>query len=87
MPSHLKIRRGSKKWILKDIYEPQLPPGLAQRRKQGFELPVNEWLRGPLRSQFQDVVLQDSASIADFIDTTEARRMYEQHGNHTGQHG
>ena len=75
------------KWILKQIYEPQLPTGLAQRRKCGFELPVDEWLRGPLKSQFQDVVLQESSSIADFIDPAEADRMYQQHCRHIGQHG
>jgi asparagine synthase (glutamine-hydrolysing) len=87
MPSSMKIRNGSRKWILKQIYEPKLPPGLAHRRKQGFELPVDEWLRGPLQSQFQDVVLQESASIADYVDIAEARRMYDQHCSHRGQYG
>lgn len=87
MPSSMKIRNGSKKWILKQIYEPQLPTGLAHRHKCGFELPVDEWLRDPLRSQFEDVVLQPSAAIADYIDTAEAARLYQQHNRHTGQHG
>ncbi len=87
MPSPMKIRGGSKKWILKQIYEPQLPKGLAHRHKCGFELPVDEWLRGPLQAQFQEIVLQDSASIADYIDTAAARRMFEQHSRHIGQHG
>ena len=87
MPSSMKNRSGTGKWILKQIYEPQLPPGLAHRRKQGFELPIAEWLRGPLRSQFHDIVLQQSAPIADFVDVTEARRMHDRHCRHIGQHG
>lgn len=87
MPSSMKIRHGSKKWILKQIYEPQLPSGLAHRHKCGFELPVDEWLRGPLQTQFHDVVLRPAASIADYIDTAEAERLYRQHCRHTGRHG
>jgi len=87
MPSSMKIRNGSKKWILKQIYEPRLPAGLAHRRKQGFELPVDEWLRGPLQDQIQNIVLQEASPIADYIDVPQARRMYEQHCRYVGQHG
>jgi len=87
MPSSMKVRNGNKKWILKEIYEPRLPRGLAHRRKQGFELPVDEWLRGPLQSQIQDIVLQESNPIADYIDIPQAQRMNDQHCRQIGQHG
>ncbi len=87
MPSSMKIRNGSKKWILKEIYEPRLPQGLAHRRKQGFELPVDDWLRGPLQEQIQDIVLQESNPIADYIDISQAQRMNDRHCRHIGQHG
>lgn len=87
MPSSMKVRNGRKKWILKEIYEPRLPQGLAHRRKQGFELPVDEWLRRPLQEQIQDVVLRESNPIADYIDIPQARRMNAQHCRHIGQHG
>jgi len=87
MPSSMKIRGGCKKWILKQIYEPQFPENLAHRRKQGFELPVDEWLRGPLQSQIRDVILQESHPISQFIDTKYACRLNNQHLRHTGRHG
>ena len=86
MPSSMKNRGGTGKWILKQIYEPKLPPGLVHRRKQGFDLPIAEWIRGPLQSQFEDVVLQESATIADIVDVTKVRRIYDRHCRRTGQH-
>lgn len=87
MPSSQKVRDGQTKWILKHIWESRLPPGLARRRKQGFELPVDEWLRGPLREQIQDVVLQPGHPIAECISVREAGRLFDQHCRRTGQHG
>ncbi|MEQ9407827.1 MAG: asparagine synthase (glutamine-hydrolyzing) [Fuerstiella sp.] len=87
MPSRLKVRQGTKKWMLKQLFESRLPTGLAHRRKQGFELPVDAWLRGPLREQVEQVVLQRNAPISEFIDTTAARQLYRRHCQHTGRHG
>ena len=87
MPSSLKVRDGSKKWILKEIFESRLPPKVAQRKKQGFEIPIDSWLRGPLRSQIQDVVLQPNAPIAQYINTDHVGRMFKSHCNQTGRFG
>ena len=37
MPSEFKIRNGSKKWMLKQLFASRLPKDLVNRRKQGFE--------------------------------------------------
>lgn len=87
MPSHLKVRNGSKKWILKEIYESRLPNKLAHRRKQGFELPIDGWLRGPLRDQVEEVVLKKDAPISEYISTEAAKKMYRSHRNQTGRFG
>ena len=57
MPSEFKIRNGSKKWMLKQLFESRLPKDLVNRRKQGFELPIDQWLRGPLSDQVRTHVL------------------------------
>ena len=87
MPSHLKVRDRSKKWILKELFESRLPEQLVHRKKQGFELPVDDWLRGPLKSQVQDNILNPQAPIAQYINTTQAMKMYRSHCNHTGRFG
>lgn len=87
MPSSMKIRRGNKKWILKQLFENRLPAELAHRKKQGFELPVDDWLRGPLRDQVQQVVLNQNGALASIVDVAAVRRINNAHQRHTGQHG
>jgi asparagine synthase (glutamine-hydrolysing) len=49
MPSSLKLRRLTMKYVLKRAMEDSLPSMIVWRRKHGFALPTAEWLRGPLR--------------------------------------
>jgi asparagine synthase (glutamine-hydrolysing) len=87
MPSEFKIRKGSRKWILKQIFESRLPKHHVHRKKKGFDIPIDAWLRGPLKDQVHEVVLNPQASIAQFIDTRFARRLYTSHCNRQGRHG
>lgn len=87
MPSDLKIRNGNKKWILKQLFENRLPKQLAHRKKQGFELPVDDWLRGPLKDQIQQVVLNQNGPLADLLDVSTVNKINTAHQRHTGQHG
>ena len=87
MPSEFKIRNGSKKWILKQIFESRLPKDLVNRRKQGFELPIDAWLRGSLREQVRVHVLNSNSLLAQYINVDAARLMYESHCRGTGRHG
>lgn len=87
MPSEFKIRNGSKKWILKQLFKSRLPKDLVNRRKQGFELPIDAWLRGPLREQVRVHVLNSNSLLAQYINVNAARVMYESHCRGTGRHG
>jgi asparagine synthase (glutamine-hydrolysing) len=61
LPAALKIRGSRQKVILKELMRDKLPPSVLQRKKIGFDIPVHDWLRGPLRSMMQEV-LMDGAS-------------------------
>lgn len=87
IPSELKVRGGSGKWIFKEIYRDRLPASVCQRRKQGFEIPVDQWLRGPLRDTFESAVLSPNSPVANLIDQPTVARLYRAHLNRTGRHG
>ena len=87
IPSHYKIHHGQTKWILKQAAREILPASIIQRRKQGFEIPINEWLRGPLRPMFESTVLDSGARVADLVDQAVARRVYQSHLAGTGRQG
>ena len=87
MPSEFKIRNGSKKWMLRQLFEARLPKDLVNRRKQGFEMPIDQWLRGPLSDQVRTHVLNPNGAISSFINTTTARQIFESHCQGAGRHG
>ncbi len=87
IPSRWKIARGETKWILKRAFEDRLPPGVLGRPKQGFEIPIDAWLRGPLRPMFESAVLDSGAKVAGLIEQDVARKLYRSHLSGTGRHG
>jgi asparagine synthase (glutamine-hydrolysing) len=48
LPLSLKLRNGQGKWILRRLLADYLPESLIDQQKQGFGLPIDAWLRGPL---------------------------------------
>ncbi|MCI6066028.1 asparagine synthase (glutamine-hydrolyzing) [bacterium] len=54
LPHAFKYKDGDKKHILKDIVYDYIPQQLLDRPKVGFAVPLDEWLRGPLREQILD---------------------------------
>jgi asparagine synthase (glutamine-hydrolysing) len=49
LPHALKIRGARGKWILRQILYRRVPPAMVDRPKMGFSVPIDRWLRGPLR--------------------------------------
>lgn len=87
MPSDLKIRGGAKKWILRQLFSARLPDNLVNRRKQGFEIPIDQWLCGPLREQVESCVLDPRSPVSRFIDVAFVRTLYRAHCQGRGRHG
>lgn len=54
LPQKFKYYQGNKKHILKDIAYDYIPKELLDRPKQGFGVPIDEWLRGPLKDRLLD---------------------------------
>lgn len=56
---NLKYDKGNKKRILKDIAYDYIPRELLDRPKVGFGVPLDKWLRGPLKEQLLDMCNRD----------------------------
>ncbi|WP_448697810.1 asparagine synthase (glutamine-hydrolyzing) [Mucilaginibacter sp. AW1-3] len=64
LPDEYLIKNGDKKRILKDTFADMLPDGFFNAPKSGFEIPVGDWLRGPLKADMletlSDTILQQT---------------------------
>ena len=59
MAHNIKYKNGNKKRILKDIAYDYIPKELLDRPKVGFGVPLDKWLRGPLKNQLVDMIDRD----------------------------
>jgi asparagine synthase (glutamine-hydrolysing) len=79
MPERMKVRRGVSKWPLRRVLDRYVPRELIDRPKQGFEIPLTEWLRGPLREWGESLLSERRLREEGFIDPAPVREKWEQH--------
>lgn len=67
VPSWLKFKEGSGKWLLRQVLLRHVPKKLVDRPKMGFGVPIDEWLRGPLKAWADDLLSYDSLQKTGFL--------------------
>jgi len=87
-PLSYKIQGGNGKLILKDILSKYVDPKYFLRPKQGFGVPLSQWLRGPLRETFEDITSQALIRDQGFLNYEMVRKKWKEHlnGTHNWSH-
>jgi asparagine synthase (glutamine-hydrolysing) len=79
LPSHQRVRDGRGKWLLRQVLDRYVPSTLIDRPKMGFGVPVDTWLRGPLRDWAEDLLDPTRLQAEGFLDPTQVREKWTQH--------
>jgi asparagine synthase (glutamine-hydrolysing) len=79
VPSRLKLRRLDTKHLLKRAMGDILPPGIANRAKKGFGIPVAAWFKGELREALQDELSTERIRRQGLFEPDEVNRLVSEH--------
>jgi asparagine synthase (glutamine-hydrolysing) len=84
-PSEMKLRTTDRglvsKYILKKSMEKYLPPEIIYRRKQGFDIPVDNWLKGGLLSLIKEKVLGGNLCKSGLIERAGVEKLIKLHAD------
>ena len=69
VPLDLKVRRGTGKYLLREAGRPLLPPVVYEQRKQGFAIPLRDWLNDRFWEQLGDLYAPGSPAARLFRQT------------------
>jgi asparagine synthase (glutamine-hydrolysing) len=87
LPSRLRLRGGSGKYLMKKALGRYLPNEILHRRKQGFVTPIGAWFRGPLASEAEALARSPALRELGWFDETAIARAAAHHRAGRADHG
>jgi len=79
LPLHFKIRGGVGKWALRQVLYGHVPRTLIERPKAGFSVPIDGWLRGPLREWAEELLDESRLKRDGYFNPTPIRQRWQEH--------
>ena len=77
LPASLKIHQGQGKWPVREVLHRYVPQALVDRPKMGLSVPIDEWLRGPLRDWAEDLIAPDRLTREGLLNPVPVRRAWD----------
>ena len=79
LPLSMKIKDGESKWILRQLLYKYVPKDLIERPKMGFGMPIDIWLRGPLRDWAESLIEESRIKKEGFLNYEPIRKKWIEH--------
>lgn len=79
LPLNMKIRNGQSKWILRQLLYKYVPKELIDRPKMGFGVPIDSWLRGPLKVWAEGLLNESRLVDEGYLNSFQVRQKWLEH--------
>jgi asparagine synthase (glutamine-hydrolysing) len=79
LPPALKLKGRTGKYLLREVLSRYVPRGLVERPKMGFSVPIDTWLRGPLRDWAEDLLDPRTMQSDGLLDHRPVQGKWQEH--------
>ncbi len=88
LPLNAKIRNGTSKWVLRNILNQYVPHELIDRPRAGFAVPIDTWLRGPLKDWAESLLDEEKTEMQGYFNSSLIMKKWKEHlsENYNWQH-
>jgi len=86
IPSRMKLKGGVRKWILKKAFAGRLPDSILRRGKEGFSMPMKNWLQGEWNGLMHELLCAENLGRDGFFDARYVDSLVREHESHARNH-
>ena len=88
LPISMLIKKGKGKWPLRQVLYRHVPQEIIDRPKMGFGVPIDSWLRGPLKEWAEDLLNPSALGKYDILEAAPIWQKWQEHqsGTRNWQH-
>ncbi|WP_427902099.1 asparagine synthase (glutamine-hydrolyzing) [Marinobacter goseongensis] len=79
LPLDMRVRNGEGKWALRQILYRHVPRELIERPKMGFAVPLDDWLRGPLKEWAEDLLSSENLDRLPQLSKSDIKQLWHSH--------
>jgi asparagine synthase (glutamine-hydrolysing) len=87
VPPEMKVQNGHGKWLVRQVLDRYVPRRLIDRPKTGFSIPLDEWLRGPLKAWASDLLAPERLNRQGWFDSKRVNVVWAEHQHGKRNHG
>ncbi len=87
LDSALKFKCGEKKYLLKEAFKEKLPDEILYRKKMGFSVPLDTWLRHDIKAIAENYLITNATGLKEIFKPSVIHQYWKEHQNAQANHG